>query len=394
MGRSADFTIQGFIYQFNKTLLEVLAAPEDGVVTVEGIVEDIEIVADDITKAIQCKYHETNGAYTLSAIYEPLLQMMHHFHLNSKGKVEYVLFAHFPNQTSITVTKDDLNKVLASTNKNFKSHIAELKDKVDLDGFLVKFKAEVGPTFNKLVSQVHAQMKALGISEPDIETLAYPNAIQVIADMSIKHDASLRTITKKTLLDILHRVKSTAISHWTLSLKTRKAVLLARRKQLKANLGTNTRLRYFLLHAQTLNDFDSRIVLFIKAYLDKYHCKPAHISTPIFCLNTTEENFKAIELRLVQKDISFNDGIVAGVFNAALFLRDPIISKEKREFSLRILRFESNESLLNKRKADDLFVLGSGGYSGLSAADVCIEELATNSFPEIYYMIGLSDVSE
>lgn len=394
MGRSADYTIQGFLYQFNKTLLEILASPDDGVITVEGIIEDIEVAADDITKAIQCKYHETNEAFTLSAIYEPLLQMMLHFHQNSKGKVNYVLFAHFPNLDEITVTKGDLNKALESKNKNLKTYVDVLKAKVDLDAFLVKFKSEVGPAFADLVSQVYAQMKALGISDTDIETLAYPNAIQIIANLSIQHDAALRKITKKDLLGTLQHVKSTAITHWTMSLKTGKALLLARRKQLKPNLATNTRLRYFLLHAQSLKDFDSQIVLFIKAYLDKYHSKPAHISTPIFCLNVSEENFKTIELRLVQKDIALNDGVVAGVFNEALFFRDPIVSKEKREFVLRILRWEPSGSLLDKRKADDLFILGEGGYAGLSTTDVCIEELATDSFNEIYYMIGLSDASE
>jgi hypothetical protein len=394
MGRSADYTIQGFLYQFNKTLLEVLASPDESVITVEGIIEDIEVVTDDVTKAIQCKYHETNEAFTLSSIYEPLLQMMLHFHLNSKGKVSYVLFAHFPNLAEITITTEDLNKALASKNKNLKTYVDALKDKVDLDAFLVKFKSEVGPAYADLVSKVYAQMKALGISDTDIEILAYPNAIQIIANLSIQHDPALRKIKKKELLDTLQHVKSTAITHWTLSLKTRKVLLLARRKQLKPNLATNTRLRYFLLHAQSLKDFDSQIVLFIKAYLDKYHCKPAHINTPIFCLNVSEEDFKAIELRLVQKDIALNDGVVAGVFNEVLFFRDPIVSKEKREFVLRILRWGSNGSLLDRRKADDLFVLGDGGYSGLSTTDVSVEELATNSFNEINYMIGLSDASE
>ncbi|KVT79551.1 hypothetical protein WT25_17745 [Burkholderia territorii] len=394
MGRSADYTIQGFLYQFNKTLLEVLTSPDNGVITVEGIIEDIEVAADDVTRAIQCKYHETNEVFTLSAIYEPLLQMMAHFHLNSKGRVNYVLFAHFPHLTEITITREDLGKALASKNGKLEKYVTALKDKVDLDAFLVKFKSEIGPAFGELVSQVYEKMKALGISGADIETLAYPNAIQIIANLSIQHDANLRKITKKELLGRLQKIKSTAISHWTLSLKSRKAILLARRKQLKVNLGTNTRLRYFLFHAESLKDFDSQIVLFIKAYLDKYHCKPAHISTPIFCLNTSEDDFKAIELRLIQKNIALNDGVVAGVFNEALFFRDPIVSKDKREFALRILRWEPNGSLLDKHKADDLFVLGDGGYAGLSTTDVSVEELATDSFDELNYMMGLSDVSE
>ena len=56
MPRTADYTIQGFLYQFNKTVLEVLKAQEDEVITVEGIIEDIEISSPSKLSAIQCKY--------------------------------------------------------------------------------------------------------------------------------------------------------------------------------------------------------------------------------------------------------------------------------------------------------------------------------------------------
>ena len=55
MGRSADYTIQGFLYQFNQTLSELLKAADDDVITIEGIVEDIEVASFAGTKAIQCK---------------------------------------------------------------------------------------------------------------------------------------------------------------------------------------------------------------------------------------------------------------------------------------------------------------------------------------------------
>ena len=43
MSRSADYTIQGFLYQFNQTLSELLKATDDSIITIEGIVEDIEV---------------------------------------------------------------------------------------------------------------------------------------------------------------------------------------------------------------------------------------------------------------------------------------------------------------------------------------------------------------
>lgn len=53
VSRSADYTIQGFIYQFNKTLLEVLGDTEDSEIAIEGIIEDIEVKSELQTTAIQ-----------------------------------------------------------------------------------------------------------------------------------------------------------------------------------------------------------------------------------------------------------------------------------------------------------------------------------------------------
>lgn len=401
MSRTADYTIQGFLYQFNKTLLEILKAQDDSVITIEGIIEDIEIAEDDLITAIQCKYHESNNSFTLSAIYKPLLQMMYHFHLNSHGKVSYVLFAHFPGLPDkiISVNKAELQTILESKNKEFKRYVDELKGKINLDEFLTKFSTLVGPAFETLVTDVCVLLKENGISDTDVETLAYPNAIHLIAQLSIQHDAARRKITKKEFLSRLHQIKTTAISQWTLSLKTRKSLLAERRKQMKPNLAKNARLRYFLFHADKLQEFESQVVMFINDYLDKYHFKPAHLKTPVFCLDTSEELFKTIELRLYQKGIITNDGYVTNLFDESRFLREPMTKKGdngamEREFSLRLLRWSAHGNVLNKRKSDDVFVIGAGGYAGLDSEDVNIEELATDSFNEIKYMLGLIDVCE
>lgn len=401
MTRAADYTIQGFLYQFNKTLVQILRSSEDAVVTVEGIIEDIEVADGGLTRAIQCKYHEANVAYAISAIYKPLIQMMHHFHFNSDGKVDYVLFAHFPDRLgkAITVDKEALQKVLRSKNKGFKADIAALQGNIDLDAFLTKFSALVGPAFDALVAEVCALLEETGISATEVKTLVYPNAIHLIASLSIKHDVEQRKITKGKLLSTLHQIKTTAISQWTLSLKTRHVLLAARRKQLKPNLAKNARVRYFLLHANALQQFESQVVMFINDYLEKYHFKPAHLSTPVFCLATSEEQFKAIELRLYQKGIIPNDGQMADVFDAAWLFREPMLQKGergvvKREFGLRLLRWHSHGTVLNEKKCDDLFVLGSGGHADLNTRDVNVQELATDSFDEIKFMMGLSDVCE
>ena len=43
MTRVANYTIKGFLYQFNVTLLAILDSQENSVTTVEGLIEDIDI---------------------------------------------------------------------------------------------------------------------------------------------------------------------------------------------------------------------------------------------------------------------------------------------------------------------------------------------------------------
>ena len=221
----------------------------------------------------------------------------------------------------------------------------------------------------------------------------------MIADLSIKHDESERRISKSDLLALLHRIKKTAITRWTLALKTRKQLLEARRKQLKPNLDKNSRTRYLIVFENTLTDFYTEIVLFVSDYRDKYHFKPAHICTPLFCMVTSEEIFRDIQFRLHKKGIVSNDGFIGKNFDEATFFREPMIerikpSNTKREFAVRLLRWESHSQILNYQTADDLFILGTGDYSTIVTKDVNVEQLASTSLREIKFMMGISNVYE
>lgn len=390
MGRSADYTIQGFLYQFNQTLSELLKASDDAVITIEGIVEDIEVANFAGTKAIQCKYHETQNKYTPSIIYHPLLQMMRHFKSNSGANIQYCLFAHFPGNPAIDITAVELNEALKSKNKDLKELVAEVAG-VDVDGFLKVFTVTVTPKYDDLMDENSTQLEGLGYSKAEVESLFYPNAIQIIADLSIKHDAKLRTITRREFVESLRRIRSTAVSQWTLALKTRHKVLESRRKQLRESLSANVRLRHLVIFPAFLENFDDQIVLFIKSFIDKYHFKLAHTHTPFFVLDVSQDVLDDIAERLVGKDLVPNHGRPVKTFSEAYFFREPMAQKGKKEFVLRLIRWDEYRGLALKTKADDLFLIGEGKISGLDIKDVNLEILGAEKFSEIKYVMGISD---
>ncbi|MFH1527959.1 MAG: hypothetical protein ABIG69_15110 [Bacteroidota bacterium] len=401
MTRIADYAIQGFLYQFNKTILEILQSSGDSNFTIEGIIEDIDVVCKTEIRAIQCKYHEEQQNFTLSLVYKPILQMMLHFQKNEQLGVKYILYAYFPNMIgtgTYQITNDQIDAILKTQNKDLEQYTNLLRDKINIQKFLKHFTFDFGQSLEKLVNIVYSVLKDNGIPEADIETLVYPNAIQTIANLSIKHDENLRKITKSQFLKTLKQIRKTAISRWTLSLKSYKEILRARKKQLKSNLDKNARLRYFLVRQSSIEDFKSDIVLFISDYLDKYHFKTAHIKTPLFCLDFTQDDFNDVRLRLHQKGIIAVDGFVGGYFDKAWFFREPMSRKSgkaiEREFKIRILRYVSNYDILTDHKSDDLFIIGEGKYDNLNVQDVNVECLAVTNFKEVKYLLGVSNVYE
>lgn len=401
MPRTADYTIQGFLYQFNKTALEILRAQDDDKVTVEGIVEDIEVATPTTLTAVQCKYHETSTSFSPSAVYKPLLQMLRHFSENQSANIHYILFVHFSGvgMPAPAIDKTVLEAALASKDRNLQKHVEAVPSGVDLDKFIDQFIIELGPSYDEIVKHVGEELEACGIPSDEIETLAYPNAIHKIATLSVKHNVAERQITKKNFLSDLLAIRKTAISRWTLALKTREKLLLVRRNQLKMYLGKNSRLRYLVINPGNIEDYDSEIVLFVSDYISKYHFKTAHTNTPILCLHATRSEIKNIIHRLYLKGIVATDGYMGDQFERSFFFREPFTSKSagsevKREFSLRILSYEDHGHVLNDRKCDDLFMIGEPDCDALDTIDVNVERLAGTTMKEVKYVMGVSNVYE
>jgi hypothetical protein len=398
--RSADYTIQGFIYQFHKTLVEILNDDSDSMISIEGIIEDIEIATGRTTTAIQCKYHEEEQNFTLSNVYKPILQMMEHCYDNPDMKIEYKLYAHFPNETvgsNFEVNETHIQTIFRSRDQRFQRTITKLNGQIEITGFLERFSLEFGASLQALIERIMNLMEENGLSKDEIDTLFYPNAIQKIAELSILHEAPLRVIRKSTLIYDLQQIKKTAITRWTRSLLTLDKILVSRRKQLKVNLDKNSRLRYLFLSEETINSFNDGIVNFISDFINKYHFKEVHDKTPLFCLDCSPEVFKEIRVRLHKKNIKYNDGLVTDeYFDKNKFQSGPVRGKIGNQFfsdfQVRLLRFNGSVSeVLNEIKCDDFFLF-TGITPELDFQDVNIEHINLSEFNQIKFVMGMADI--
>ena len=415
ISRSADYTIQGFIYQFHKTLLEILNSETEDVITVEGIIEDIDVINDYGTTAIQCKYHETKKSFQLSTVYKPILQMMKHFYITNKSNkisnISYRLFAYFPNEKPgefYKLTVEDVKEIIASKNSKYATMINELNAIVEFDKeegnqnsiyhFLEVFEFQFGHSLEYLTNEVLKSLKESGLDEDNVEILHYPNAIQRISNLSMEHFKADREITKQELTDHLKKIKKTAISKWTLSLKTLKQILNAKKLELRGNLNKNSRLRYFIISEALLIDFKEEIVNFISDYVAKYHFKPLHDKTPIFCFDCKLELYNDLVIRLYKKNIRSNTGmIINNYFDQSEFLKEPIRKNEKeyfREFDIRLTRLHDGIfDTFNFNKPDDYFLF-IDKKPQLDYLDTNVEHLIIEDFKQVKFILGMSGVYE
>lgn len=397
MSRTADYTIQGFIYQFIITFHKLLTSADDAEITVEGIVEDIDIHTPSGQEAVQCKYHESKQKFTLSTIYKPVLQMLCHYKKHPTANIIYRLHAHFPNETvgsEKILTKAELDTILASQAADLKTYITELTGFKGGDEFLKRFKIEFGASLTDTERAVIVCLSNEGFTTEDATEIFYPNAIHAIAELSIQHDEAKRKIKKTAFLAQLQQKKKTAISRWTKELQHFEKLLTKRRKQLSESLQTNTRKRAIIIDGDYIPHFEDKIPLLIKEYIDKYNSKIKLHQCPVFSLICDEDTLNKIWRTLNAKKIDVERGTVAGAFDLSRFLKEPMKSYKDGgnvEFKMKLCNYKNDfERILSEANFDDIFIISDKSFPLEEKINCNIEEIKTFEINEIKYLLSLT----
>lgn len=433
MSRVADLTIKGFLYQFNLTALEILNLAHDEDLCIEGIIEDIDIISKEEITAIQCKYHESKESFELSALYKPILQMLKSFVDVQGSNIKYILYAYFPNENHgiRELTEENLNEILSTTNMDYIcqyiAHIKECNDseiacliskerktreekdiikkyfienkakiKFDTRDFLKNhFKLVIGKSYDDLTVEVKNKLVCEGFNVQDIDDLFYPNAMQKIAETSIKKDDKDRRVNKQWLVDYLRQTKSTAITRWTKELTDYKQLLKSRRKQLHVNLNTNSRKRCFIFNSRKVDNFEDNIVVFISNFIAKYCSKvKLHIPSTFCIIDYSKEQLDDLTSRIYSKGINYEDGYRGKSFFKEAFIRMPEIKQNEgwMEFYIRLcIGCEDIYDILSNNKPDDIFLISCEVPDGIDIKDTNIEKLEITRLEELEYLLQLKE---
>lgn len=396
MSRTADYTIQGFIYQFIITFQKILNDSSNSDITIEGIIEDIDILTPLGYEVFQCKYHECKTKFTLSDIYKPVLQMLSHFKNNPSAGLKYRLHAHFPNETVGTtrkLTKTEVEQILASKAIPYKKYTSDLTGFQKIDEFLNLFEIHFGASLTDTEKSVIVSLSQEGFSTEDAEEIFYPNAIHAIAEYSIKHLKAERTVKKSTFLDNLKSKKKTAITRWTRELQSYEKLLKQRKKQLRNNLNQNSRIRLVILDSNYIQDFETNASHLISDFVNKYNNKIKLNQCPIFSLLCNEDSINNIWKNLMTKNIIPVRGIDAGTFQVNRFIREPLKSQNGIEFKVRLCNHHDDFDTVNSAiQIDDIFIISDNDFAFETTCISNIEKIKTPQINEIKYLLSLTTI--
>lgn len=233
--RSANAAIKGYVYQFDKTILEILGAKSSSVVTVEGI-EDIDVESATAIEAIQCKYLSVRK-FSLALIREPIQLMLNHSGQHAGGSYRLYIYCTDNSGLKSTLTVAELKSCLTkrsrATGATEEFH-KEFSDEA-LSAFVARLQIESGSEFSiQQASTRKALASALSCSLEDCADIFYPMALSIVLDLAIKTKVTDRKITRGDFiaqLNVRHRV----YSRWHSEEVGIDRFVNALRRQLKSN---------------------------------------------------------------------------------------------------------------------------------------------------------------
>jgi hypothetical protein len=334
--RSAHYTLLGYLYQFDKTIIELISlAKNSDRLAIEGI-EDIDVADMGGAKAIQCKYYSAQTYYP-SKLREPISAMLEHF-INATGQTSftYHLYLYFGDFRAMpaALTLAELKCILTYTPKG-KPTVKVYSDLGATDRQLSEFLAcvsiERAMHFDAQHARVLDLLKAqLNCEKLDAEAFFYNNALRFVFDKAIKPSLADRTVTKKNFLTAIDS-KQLTLSRWLLELKGRDEFFKLIRKQLNQRKCLQSqRNKGILLSTKLLSDAKYTFRRFCQDIIAEYYNKGHQRIDAMpwtLVLDVSVDEVKKYKKELLAADVFFTDGYEHVNFAPTMFNRRPIKTK-------------------------------------------------------------------
>ena len=424
MDRTANDTIMGFNYQFNKSILEILNADADTQIRLEGFIEDLDLFKGKDTIGIQCKYYESKLNLTNSVLAKPIFDMLISYIKDKNIKFRlYIHYKNASNEESYKLDYDTFKDMLNTKNKeyikkyfqiiySFDGEIKELFSKskltesdvenihkfiakrgesilkINIEDFIDKVEIVPSESNNELTDRIIFRIVEDGHSEEEARNIIYPNFFQKVAFISSLDDGRKRLINCKRFKEEIYSLKRLIYSKWLLKRYSRENYKKILKSNLKVRLQNNSSVRAIYIDAKEYSNYE--IASFIVDYIKKYNSKPKLNKCPFFIIeDDNDENCLEIQTILYKNyNISLENGDIARKFNINEFIKE-------KKVSLKIcFRSKEIDDYFKRTFPNDFFAIGDISIEDFEnkGIECCkIEGLNISDLKEIFYLGGKNE---
>jgi len=228
VNRDACATIQGFLYQFDATILSILELKDDEHLTVEGI-EDFDIYSKDMSELFQCKYFEATKL-TDATIRDAILPMLKGFLLINKkerAKRKFHLYGYFKDSVceEKTLSGPEIAKLLCRHERPTKpgTHLVVINVQKEIGAsdqdiqefssqLVIHVTEEYGDHKRRVIEALKMSCKTTLL---EAESFLYPSARTIVSNIAATKDLAARQLTKT---DFISRVSPSRVLYnaWSL----------------------------------------------------------------------------------------------------------------------------------------------------------------------------------
>jgi hypothetical protein len=324
--RSAHAAVKGYEYQFDRTVIELLAAKPADLVEIEGI-EDIDLHSAGQSCGSQIKYYESQKYTSPKSLRDPVLLMLEHFRTGARWN--YVLHVHFgvPGELPTAFSLDEMKTCLTKEERKSKTvieYFAGIDDEL-LQDFCDRVAIRSGDSFDEQQNTLVDELaKALNCSTDEVLAIYIAKARDFVHEKARSADSATRKVTRANLLEFLD-VREMLFDRWHLEKLGELKYVAAQVALLKrGEFNDPKRLRGLSVELtgsnyQALMDITTSAA---STYVGKLkNAKPWTI-----IVDCDEELLTKFKIELIQNATAFNDGLEAIQFSTDALSRMPVVN--------------------------------------------------------------------
>jgi len=335
------FAIKGFLYQFDKTLIEILENPEK-----EIKIEQIEDI-DYQDYVIQVKHRETQS-YNDSKIRKAVVNLIGEFEKNQSQK--YCLYCYFNDKSphKWTLNLSDLDKILGKEKERYSDSLKENF----LKNFLVRFSDDYESQFRDLLKLIESSFR---LNSKEMASIYHSIFRSRLLDISIRKIKEQRKISKNDLDIFLQDTEKTIFyESYKNYLEIDKFCQVVKKEYFtfkKVNIDKFERL--FLIECEKEIEI-VELNRILNRLSEKYFRKDKSPQPYLCFFGIDIEKINELKRDLVDNEILFNDGTY---FNGDKFRLDMVTRKDisKDAIKIKIIHQNDIQKVLDRVNIKEIF---------------------------------------